>query len=78
MTDEECNKLSDELYEKFGKPLENKHWGKYVAISPKGKIVLAPTLLEAMKKATATLGRGNFLFKVGPRIVGTALWQTNL
>lgn len=73
MTDEDRNQLADKLYEEYGKPLEKKHWGEYVAISQSGKTVLGSTLLETMKKATATIGRGNFLFKVGPRIVGTAL-----
>lgn len=75
MKDEDYNKIADELYEKYAKPLEKKHWGEFVAISMSGKVVVAPTLLEAMRKATAAFGRGNFLFKVGPRIVGTALWQ---
>ena len=78
MTDEERNRLADELYEKYGKPLEEKHWGEFLAVSPKGKTVLAPTMLEALKKAKAALGRGNFLFKVGPRVVGTALWRGSL
>jgi len=73
LTDGDRNKLADVLYDKYGKPLEKEHWGEFVAISPKGKSIVAPTLLEAMRKATAKFGRGNFLFKVGPRVVGTAL-----
>ena len=64
--DDEANRL----YERYGKPLEAEHWGEYVAISPQGEVVLAPTLVDAMQRATETLGRGNSIFKVGERGVG--------
>lgn len=60
---------AEKLYDKYGKPLEKKHWGKYVAISPKGQTVLASNLNEASKKAVK-FGRGNFIFKVGEYAVG--------
>lgn len=63
-------KQSEQLYECYGKPLENKYWGKYVAISPKGKTILAPTFTKVAQKALGTLGRGSFIFKVGDRVVG--------
>ena len=65
----EIEKTATKLYKKYGKPLEKKHWGKFIAISPKGQTVLAPTLNEASKKATK-FGRGNFVFKVGEYAVG--------
>ncbi len=61
---------SDALYDRYGKPLEAEYWGQYVAISEDGRTVLAPTLLEAVQRATATFGPGSFTFKVGERAVG--------
>ncbi len=58
------------LYELYGKPFEAQHWGEYVAITPDGRTVLAPTLLEAMQSATTAFGPGSYVFKVGERAVG--------
>jgi hypothetical protein len=61
---------SDALYERYGKPLEKTHWGRYVAISQDGKTVIADTVLDLMQQAKTTLGPGNFIFKIGERAVG--------
>ncbi|MBM2826007.1 MAG: hypothetical protein HW403_71 [Dehalococcoidia bacterium] len=61
---------SEELYDKYGKPLESDHQGEYLAISPEGKTLLGQDLLEVMKEATDTFGPGNFIFKVGDKAVG--------
>jgi hypothetical protein len=61
---------SDELYERYAKPLESEHAGKYVAISPDGQVLLGDTLLDVARQATERFGRGNFVFKIGPRAVG--------
>ena len=61
------------LYEQYGAPLERNHTGEYVAISRDGRLILAPTLTEALSGGVAALGPGNFIFKVGERVVGT--WQ---
>ncbi len=58
------------LYELYGKPFEAQHWGEYVAITPDGRTVLAPTLLEAVQQAADVLGSDNHVFKVGERTVG--------
>ena len=58
------------LYELYGKPFEAQHWGEYVAITPDGRTVLAPTLLEAVQQAASLLGSDNHVFKVGERTVG--------
>jgi hypothetical protein len=74
MTTEEQQRLhqqGDSLYERFGKPLEEAHWGEFIVISPTGQIVLGATLVEAAQAAAATLGHGNFAFKVGERSVAT-------
>jgi len=62
---------AEALYELYGKPLEQDHWGEYVVISPDGEIVIAPTLIAAAQGAAAALGHGNFAFKVGERAVAT-------
>jgi len=56
---------SDQLYAQYVKPLEQEHRGEFAAVSPDGKLVLAKTLVDAMKQAEQTLPPGNFLFKVG-------------
>ncbi len=58
------------LYELYGKPFEAQHWGEYVAITPDGRTILAPTLLEAVQQAASLLGSDNHVFKVGERTVG--------
>jgi hypothetical protein len=60
----------ERLYDRYAKPLEAEHAGKFIAISPKGQTLIGDTLLEVAKRATAQFGRGNFLFKLGPRSVG--------
>ena len=61
------------LYERYGQPLEAEHGGEYVAISLNGGVVLAPTLVEALRDGAAKLGPGNFVFKLGERLVG--VWK---
>ena len=61
---------SDKVYQKFVKPLEKDHWGKFVAVSSKGKTILTDSLLEAVQKGISILGSGNFVFKVGEKAVG--------
>ena len=61
---------AESLYEQYGRPLEEDHWGEYVAISPDGRTVLGASRLEVLDKALAQFGPGSFLFKVGERVVG--------
>ena len=70
-SNEERLRESDRLYEQYGTPFEAEHWGEYIAISPQGKTVLAPTLIEVMETASERFGPGSFIFKVGERAVGT-------
>jgi hypothetical protein len=60
-----------QLYEQYGRPFEAEHWGEYVAISPDGRTVLAPTLADALVKSSEEFGGGGFVFKVGPRVAVT-------
>jgi hypothetical protein len=59
------------LYEHYGKPLEKEHKGEYVAVSTKGKTLLGTSLMEVVSKALAQFGKGNFVFKIGSRAVGS-------
>lgn len=70
ITDQERKRQADALYERFGKPLEQEHEGQYVAVSPEGKILLGPTMLDVLRDASARFGPGNFIFRVGTRAVG--------
>jgi len=60
---------SDDLYERYGRPLEAEHWGEYVAISREGKTVIGMNLMEVVEAAIAKFGPGSFLFKVGEKSV---------
>jgi hypothetical protein len=61
---------SDALYERYGKPLEKTHLGKYVAISQAGKTLIGESVLQLVQEAKTHLGPGNFIFKIGERAVG--------
>ena len=62
---------ADRLYETYGKPLEQEHWGKFLAVSRDGRTVLGEDLEEVSREAAKMLGSGNFVFKVGDVAVGT-------
>lgn len=61
---------ADRIYEKYGKPLEQKYWGKFVAINPQGEILMGSDLVKITEKALIKFGSGNFIFKVGEKAVG--------
>ena len=67
--DEERNRLGDELYERYAKPVEEQHAGQYVAIFPDGRTVFAENVPEVVDKAAEGFGPGAFVFKVGERAV---------
>ena len=66
----EADQLYNELYERYGKPLETDHKGEYLAVSPKGDTILGSTLLDVAKQATDKFGPGNFVYRVGESAVG--------
>lgn len=61
---------SNQLYEQFGKPLETEHAGEFIAVSPEGQTLLGTTAGEVGRRAKEAFGPGNFVFKLGPRVVG--------
>jgi hypothetical protein len=69
-SNDELKRVGDDLYERFGKPLETEHWGEFVAIFPDGQIVLGASPYEVVEKAVATIGKGSHVFKVGEKAIG--------
>ena len=67
---DETDRLYDDLYERYGKPLEAEHAGEYLAVSPSGQAILGTSLREAARQASETFGPGNFLYRVGEKSVG--------
>jgi CubicO group peptidase (beta-lactamase class C family) len=61
---------ADQLYEQYAKPLESEHEGEFVAIAKDGRIVLGRSAHEVGRKARDAFGPENFVFKIGPRVVG--------
>ena len=61
---------SDRLYERYAQHLEAEHWGELVIVSPDGRTMLGTDERELLRKAKEEFGPGNYLFRVGPRIVG--------
>ena len=72
MTPEQANlkRRGERLYDRYAKPLEADHTGKFIAISPTGEVIVGATMREVAKRAAEEFGRGNVLFKIGPRSVG--------
>jgi len=62
---------ADRLYEQYVKPLEQMHRGQYAGVSPDGEIVLASTLIDAVRKSVQSFGKDNsIVFHIGDRVVG--------
>jgi hypothetical protein len=66
----ELERHFDELYERYGKPLEAKHRGEFLAVSEDGRTLLGKDLFEVVERAAADFGPENFIFKVGEKSVG--------
>jgi hypothetical protein len=63
----ELDRRYDELYANYGKALEPEHNGEFLAISPRGETLLAPTFDEVTAQGVERFGRGIFVYKVGER-----------
>ena len=61
---------SEELYERYGVPLERDHLGKFVAIAEDGRTLLGDSLNDVADRVVEKLGLGSFVFKIGERAVG--------
>lgn len=60
----------DAVYDCYVKPLEQEHPGEFVAVAPDGRTVIGARPGEVGRQAKQKFGPGNFVFKVGPRVVG--------
>ena len=68
-------KQKNRLYEQYGKELEEKHIGEYVAISTDGETILGDRMGEVLHEAIETFGNGNFaIARIGHRTL--ARWLT--
>lgn len=61
---------AQQMYDQFAKPLEREHLGQFVAIAPDGGSIVGASAHEVGRRAKAAFGPGNFVFKIGPRVVG--------
>ena len=60
---EETPVLNDDtLYERYGKPLEREHHGKYIAISREGQVIIDADDMVVVSQAIQRFGSGNFMF----------------
>jgi hypothetical protein len=60
----------DNIYERYGRPLEQGHHGEYVAITEDGRTIVGKDDLEVVEQAMREFGSGNFvLCRVGYRYV---------
>jgi hypothetical protein len=64
---------ADKMYAQYVKPLEDQHQGEFIAVSPKGQTLFAPSIAEALLQGSKQFGKGNFIFKVGEKAVGKLL-----
>ena len=53
----------DSLYERYGKPFEQEHHGKYIAISQDGRVIVDADDIAVVNQAIDTFGSGNFIFR---------------
>lgn len=70
---DEIDRLMDSIYERFGRPLEDQHRNEFAVIAPDGRYVLGTTRTEVLERALQELGPGNFMYRIGHRVVGAAL-----
>lgn len=60
---------ADELYERYGKPLEGEHWGKYVAVSYDGRTLLGTDLHTTHREGRKSFGEEMHVFHVGEKFI---------
>ena len=58
---------ADELYERYGKPLECEHWGKYVAVAYDGRTLLGTDLRATRREGRKVFGDEMHVFHVGEK-----------
>ena len=64
------NKEIEAIYERYVRPLEQENWGKFVAVSLDGRMLLGDDREEVAKGAFRQFGSGNFaMMRVGLKAV---------
>jgi hypothetical protein len=63
MNEETISPDVDSLYERYGKPLEQEHYGEYVAISQDGQVIAGADDVAVLDQAIQTFGSGNFILR---------------
>lgn len=56
---------TERLYEQHGKPLEQAHLWKYVAIQPDAKTIVEDDHDVLAAQAKVELGKGSYIFRLG-------------
>jgi hypothetical protein len=56
-------RADDELYERYGRPLEPEHAGEFVAISDDGRTIVGTDHLAVATKAVEQFGAGTFALR---------------
>ena len=65
------NKVDDDLYDEYGKPLEVEHKGEFIAISDDGQTIVGDDMDQVAFQAIEDFGSGNFaLRKIGHVVLG--------
>ena len=65
------NKVDDDLYDEYGKPLEVEHKGEFIAISDDGQTIVGDDMDQVAFQAIEEFGSGNFaLRKIGHVVLG--------
>lgn len=69
LTNKETANQGNELYERYGKPLEAEHWGEYVAVSYDGKTLLGADLRATHREGRKAFGQEMQVFHVGEKFI---------
>ena len=65
------NEEMEAFYERYVRPLEKEHWGKFVAVGLDGRVLLGEEELTVFQEALREFGSGNFvMMRVGLKAVG--------
>ena len=68
-TDLNVFERADELYERYGKPLEAEHWGKYVAVASDGRTLLGADMHAVHREGRESFGEDMHVFHVGEKFI---------
>lgn len=65
------NEEMEAIYNRYVRPLEGQYWGKFVAVSLDGQVLLGDDREKVANEALRQFGSGNFvMMRVGLKAVG--------